>query len=181
MQERSARKAVFLFSVFAVSAVLTGCGSDSEKDYSEDRSIVPDAVISGFSVVGTSPAQGDIIPVNAGVEDGRFTIDWDVTSANSFQLRIFLSHDELLSADDTRLFSNPVCGSVRLNECYGQDQYICHFNSDNGLICSDGWENFSQNLLTTGFLTTLPQAAYVIGEVCVVTDCKTAAIKIEFQ
>lgn len=163
------------------TTMLTACGSDSEKNYPTDRATLPTPEIASFSVTGTSPAQQDIVPVNAGVEEGKFTIDWNIASADSFHLQLFLSHDDTLSADDIRIFSNALCGAVRVNDCFSQDQYICHFGTDNTLKCSDGWESFNQNLNTQGFLTGLPQQAYIIGKACVIADCKTSAIKIEFQ
>lgn len=170
-----------LLAAIATTLTLAGCGSDSEKKSTVDRSLVPDAVISGFSVTGTAPAQDQVTPINAGVDGGKFTIDWNITAANSFQMKLYLSHDDVRSDDDLQLFNNGVCGAVRINDCNAQDQYVCHFGTDNMLNCSDGWETFSQNIYTQGFLTGLPQQAFVIGEACVPGDCNAAAVKIEFQ
>lgn len=170
-----------LLALGASMLLLTGCGSDDKNNSAVDRSTLPEAVISEFTVEGTSPAQGDVIPVNANVEDGKFQIKWNVTSADSFQMRIFLSQDDQASSDDLRIFSNSLCGAVRVNDCFGEDQYDCQFGTDNTLTCTDGWENYSDDLVGNGFLTTLPQQAYIIGEACVAGDCKRSAVKIEFQ
>lgn len=170
-----------LLALGASTMLLAGCGSDDGKNYGVDRSTLPEAVISEFSVIGTSPAQGDIIPLNANVEDGKFSIKWNVTSADSFHLRIFLSQDDQASADDIRIFNNGLCGAVRVNDCFGADQYECQFSPDNTLTCTDGWENYSDDLAANGFLTALPQQAYFIGEACVGSDCKRSAVKVEFQ
>lgn len=175
-------KPTLIFSALAATALmLVACGSDSKDNHPIDHATLPTPEIASFSVTGTSPAQDDVIPVNAGVEDGKFTIGWNIAEANSFHLQIFLSHDDILSADDLRIFNNTLCGAMRVNECLAQDQYVCHFGTDNALKCSDGWESFNENLNTQGFLPALPQQAYIIGKACVVTDCKTSAIKIEFQ
>jgi hypothetical protein len=174
-------KPTLIFLALTATAMLTACGSDTKNNNSIDRATLPTPEIASFSVAGTSPAQQDFIPVNAGVEEGKFTIDWNIASADAFHMQIFLSHDATLSADDVRIFNNSLCGAVRVNDCLAQDQYICHFSTDNTLKCSDDWESFNQNLNTQGFLTGIPQQAYIIGEACVIADCKTSAIKIEFQ
>ncbi len=89
-----------LLALGASTLLLAGCGSDDSKNYGVERSALPEAVISEFAVVGTSPAQGDIIPLNANVEEGKFSIKWNVTSADSFHLKIYLSQDDQTSADD---------------------------------------------------------------------------------
>ena len=168
-------------AIVVCSSLLAACGSDSDKNDAPDRATLPTPEIVSFSVSGTSPAQQDVIPINAGVEEGQFTIDWNIGEANSFHLQLFLSHDEKLSGDDVRIFNNSLCGAVRVNDCFSQDQYQCRFGTDNTLKCSDGWETFDKNLSTLGFLTGLPQQTFVIVEACVLADCKTAAVKTEFQ
>lgn len=165
-----------------VTALLAACGSKSSSDSTgPDRSLIPTVNIADFSVNKGAATENGITTISPTIDEGKFTLDWNVTSANTFQLRLFLSADEILSTDDIRLFSNAMCGAVRLNDCMAQDQYDCQFSSDNTLACTDGWQTYSGDLVTKGFLKELPQQAYFIAQTCIVNECKTAVTKVEFQ
>ncbi len=170
-----------LLALAASFLMLAGCSGDDSKNASVDRATLPEATISEFSVEGTSPAQADIIPINANVEEGRFEIHWNIAPESTFHLTLFLSRDAVVSADDIPLFDNAVCGAVRMNDCFSEDRYDCQFGTDNTLSCTDGWEAYNDDLAGNGFLNELPQVAYIIGEACVGSDCKHSAVKVEFQ
>jgi hypothetical protein len=180
--EDSQMKSVPSFLALAASFfMLAGCSGEDSKNASVDRSTLPEATISEFSIEGTSPAQADLIPINANVEEGRFKIRWNIAPESTFHLTLFLSQDEVVSADDIHVFDNAVCGAVRLNDCLAEDSYDCQFGTDNTLSCTDGWETYNDDLAANGFLSALPQVAYIIGEACVGSDCKHSVVKVEFQ
>lgn len=169
-----------LFALCLPTLFITGCGSDSNSP-SPDRSMIPSVSIVAFDVVGSDDTTAEAASISAGMNDGAFSINWDISEGNTFSINIFLSHDNVVSADDITLFSGSACGNLRINDCNAQDTLPCTFAGDNTLRCDDGFEPFETNLQDTGFLTAIPQSASIIGKVCVLTECELAVVPVEFQ
>ena len=170
--------------VFTSFLVLTACGGGGGGDSTPSPAAL--TTINSFTMTGTSaPTAGDPIPINANVNAGAFSVDWDVSSSNPYHVKLYISEDAVFDKDtDTRLMSKNCGTNVVGNtyECNKVASFSCVFKTSNLISCGTiSTANPEKNLTT--FLTGLPMTAYFFIDACnaLVTSCKTQSVEVEFQ
>lgn len=156
------------------AGLLAGCsGSDSEEF---ESSADPD--IQAF-VVETASQSGDAAVIDPAVEGGGFALSWTATApSDPYVVSAYASYDASLSDADVRFFGQN-CGAGETYDCDNEGLFDCAFTSDNQIDCEGG--NDPVNL--QDFFTALPQAGYVVLEVCdgLQTVCTSDAHPVIFQ
>jgi len=168
----------------ALAALLSACGGGGGTTSPADATVT----IRSFSVNGTGPEVSGVVPINASVNNGEFSLNWDVDSDDP----VGYWTDTVLSADTVRdsgsagpdvVIHQQGCLVGPLSRCSGPVQsFNCRFTTDNKIICDfDGpypQENFVGN-----FIDALPKSAYLIFRACtsLIDKCQTQTVAIELQ
>ncbi|MFH7321406.1 hypothetical protein ACHHRT_12465 [Desulfurivibrio sp. D14AmB] len=111
--------------------------------------------INHFGITGTADPVNGVVPINPGVDDGSFTVSWDVSSNVSvYHIELFVSKDGSIGDEAISFFAqncgvSPICGQTGVVEC--------RFTTDNQISCGD---NIGANL--TDFLDQLPQELFIV-------------------
>lgn len=161
----------------ASSVMLAACG---ETD-GTSGSAISSTTINSMSVQGSAAAVAGVIPLNSGINEGAFTVNWNVSSSDPYHVRLYVSDDATLSSNDIQFFSQN-CGSLSsLYNCGKAASFACSFDTQNQIVCNESSYNRGKNL--TSFLQTLPQDAYLIMYACngLFDSCKTEEVAIELQ
>ena len=166
--------------ILIVSGLLSACGSDSDRPEATTP-VNLNTTINTVSIVGTSAAINNIIPINSGMNGGAFSIAWDVDSSDPYHVDLYLSEDNALG-DDVTFFSQN-CGSTTLiYHCSAIATFECRFTSSNKISCGT-ISAFNTEKDLTSFLDTLPKQAFLIIEACnaLMDNCKSTSVAIELQ
>ena len=176
---------LIIFSLF-VAVVVSACGGDSSS--STDTATDPVATgdnttINSYTLTGTSVTSNGVTPINAGVNNGVFRVEWNVTSSDPYHVDLFLSDDNTLSETTDTQISSHNCGALDiLYECDAVTSLDGSFDNQNKI--SVGTVNtFNPGADLTNFLSTIPKSAFMIIKACnsLLSNCKTSAIAIELQ
>ncbi len=139
--------------------------------------------IHAVSVSGTSARINDVAPINPSVNNGTFTIGWQVTSSDPYRVEVYASIDDTISAEDVRVFQQN-CGSIdTLYQCNESASFECHFNSSNELYCGTLSPGTNPANDLTRFLVSLPMNANLIFQACdaILASCQVAMAPVQFQ
>lgn len=156
---------------------LTGCGLGAEGDNGEVT------VIESFSVQGSADAVSGVVPINAGINGGKFSVSWKVTASDPYFARLFLSEDaKLIEQDDISVFAESCATQNVLNSCFDTVSLQCVFTADNKVSCGPR-SILAEAPDVTTFLDQIPKSANLILHVCnaVLENCKDSAVQIELQ
>ena len=163
-----------------VASLLSACGGSSEIP-TANTPANPSTTINAVTIVGTSPPSDNIIPINAGVNNGGFTTGWSVSSSDPYHVDLYLSNDNALGSD-VRIFSQNCGSSSLIYNCSSVGQFNCQFTSSNKMSCGTlSAANTEKDL--TSFLDTIPKQVFLILEACnaLLDNCKTSSVAIELQ
>lgn len=166
-------------SVILSTALLTACGgTDTGSGGPTSKTS-----INSYEIAGSETVQaGDVVPINAGVNEGAFEVNWDVSSSNPYHVRLYVSDDAILSTDDDIQFFSQNCGTPSsIYNCNRTANFDCSFSAQNQIVCNETTYNRGKNI--GSFLNSLPQQAYLIMQACngLFDSCKDQAIAIELQ
>ena len=171
--------------LMVTTTLLSACGGDSA-GVPTPIAITPittETTILSFTTVGTSASVNGVVPINAGVKNGDFSIEWDITSSEPYRTEIFLSSDTVLNSAIDIVIYNRNCGAdPRVYTCNQQGLFNCRFNNSNEMSCGIVTAfNTAKDL--TVFLDAIPKSAYLIIDACnaLRDSCKTASVAIELQ
>jgi len=173
-----------IFSLFLLASFLTACGVGTSTDPGNSP-LTDTTTINSFTVTGSGPAVAGKIPLNPAINNGAFTVDWNIDSSDPYHVDLYMSSDNQLNrlSDDQLLTRN--CGSTSLvYNCSKTAHIDCSFNSSNVLACgtaSDQMVVKGRDL--TAYLDTIPKTSWLLIEACnaLMSSCKTSAVEIEFQ
>jgi len=166
--------------ILIVSGLLNACGSGS--DIPEVNTPVnPNTTINTVSIVGTSAAINNIIPINSGMNGGAFSIFWDVDSSDPYHVDLYLSEDNTFG-DDVTFFSQNCGSSTLIYNCSATASFECRFTSSNKISCGTISAINTEKDITL-FLDTLPKQAFLIIEACnaLMDNCKTTSVAVALQ
>ena len=174
------------FSVLITSAlILSACGGSSSTSGGIPTDTIPAAkvtTINTYALNSSSVAVNNVVPINAGVNNGDFNINWNVYSSDPYRVEISISSDTALDNGDVKIFEQN-CGAVSVvYNCNTIGSFTCRFTSDNKMSCGTV-SSFNQGKDLTTFLTALPQRAFMVIKACdgLLEDCKTSSVEVELQ
>ena len=174
-------KLTFLFIFIAFT--LLGCGgsstpSEGGKENTDNTDNTEITEITTSYISGSSDADNGVIPINAGINNGKFKVEWDVISSENYDVDLYVSNDKYLSDETDIVFSEVTCGRSS-SPCTHTGSLDCKFSSTNKISCG----NNNQEKDLSSFLNTLPQKAFIIIEVCdsSYTSCKVSSQAVEFN
>lgn len=166
----------------------TGSSSKSSKtnlpDFSDDSNLDDismddiEVTINEFEVIGSSEPVDGVVPINAGVNDGKFSVSWDVFSnIDLYHVELFVSKDGSTDGDAVKFFARN-CGYIG-SSCSQKGEFECNFTQDNQIFCgnTDG-----HNL--TDFLDQLPQELFIVLKTVdslFQESAKQAQVKVQLQ
>lgn len=168
----------------AATLALGACGSGSAPGGSGSVPLDPTAPvdIQSFAVTGTSAAVNGVVPINPGVNSGRFTLAWQVSDNPNYTARVYASNDAVFDAADYEIAGS--CGKLHpADSCHGSVTVNCAINNSNVVTCTDAGGVSTTRNLTTFFASGLPKRAYLVLRVCnaFLTQCRQAPVAVEFQ
>ncbi|MDM8558946.1 hypothetical protein [Candidatus Parabeggiatoa sp. HSG14] len=174
-----------LISVSMLFLVNCGGGDSNEGDDDGNTEGGGGYHIKSFSIEGSYPSTtGQIVPINSGVNNGKFTVSWKTTANALYQVRLRLHDNDVLPEEESNLpiiyQNNCNMGNLGQNDVCGSDATrICQFTNDNRVHCGTRKTNI------TRFLDQIPKMGYMILEICggglSYDDCDTKSVEIEFQ
>lgn len=169
---------LFVFIVFT----LLGCGGGKNKSTASTPPVGGKVTtkITTFNIIGSSDADNGVIPINAGIDNGKFKVEWEVISSENYDVDLYLSNDKYLSDKTDIVFSALICGSTPSSSpCTHTASLDCKFSSTNKISC--GSNNQEKDL--SSFLNALPQQAFIIIEVCDSSykSCKVSSQAVELN
>ena len=159
------------------STLLIACGGNkSSKPTSEPTPANPNAStqIKSYSVNNTT--------INANINSGSFSFSWKTKSSNPYEVDVYVSKDAFLSdKTDVRILGKR-CGSSNFYDCNESATFTCNFTTANKVNCKDSETTNGQSDISS-ILSSLPQSAYIILEVCnmAYTSCEVESQKVTFH
>ncbi|MHB8453209.1 MAG: hypothetical protein ACYDDO_00650 [Acidiferrobacterales bacterium] len=138
--------------------------------------------ITSFSVTGASPSTTGGAPINPGVSNGQFSVNWNV-AGNLYNAVIALNATSTFDPN-TNIVLATSCGKLSASDvCHSSGALSCTFNTSNIMQCSDPAGSYaSQNL--TAFLTNgVPDNAFIVMQACnpAGTSCPTTSAPVQIQ
>ncbi len=138
--------------------------------------------ISTFSVTGTSPPSQGLVPISPGVNNGQFSVNWDVTG-NLYTGVIALNANPVFDPN-TNIVLATSCGKQSASgACQSSGTLACTFNTSNIMQCSDATGTYLSQDLTQFLVNGLPDNAYIVMQACnpAATSCPTTYTEVQIQ
>ncbi len=166
---------IWYFAVAALPLLMTGlsgCGPLADKPIA----------ISGFSVDGTSAQSQTVVPINPGVNNGQFSINWNITG-NIYTAVLALNAGPVFDPS-TNIVLASSCGKQSPQDiCHATETLNCTFDNSNNMQCSDLSGPYAAQDLTQFLGAGVPANAYLVLQACnpAGNDCPTASVPIQIQ
>ncbi len=139
-------------------------------------------VISGFSVTGTSAASQGVVPINPGVNNGQFTISWDITG-NIYTATVALNSSPVFDPN-TNIVLASGCGKQSASDvCHTTDTLSCTFDNSDNMQCSDPAGPYAVQNLAYFLAAGVPANAYIVLQACNAAGnyCLTDSVPVQIQ
>jgi len=163
------------------SIMLVGCGgggggSDTPASNASVNEPQP-THINSFNISGNELA-GEDLSINSGIDNGSFSVNWDVDSSDPYHIELFVSSDSVLSASDTSFFHQN-CGSLPTFNCGNTGNFECTFSNENKISCGEVTP-INQEKDLTSMLGALPADIHIILKACngLFDDCRATSIEV---
>ncbi len=158
-----------------LSILLAACGEDTEDN--------ANTTINEFFAINSAGSRAASVVIDPAIDDGDFSLRWDIDSSDPYHIELYLSEDSQLSKGSDINFFGQNCGSPStVFNCNSVGNFDCRFTSENKISC--GTINSANNEKNvTDFMTTLPKEAFIVIEACngLFDSCKESAIPVVFQ
>ncbi len=171
-----------ILCLICIVSLMSGCGGGtSSPDINVPNPATSTTTINSFSATGTSAPASGIVPINANINNGEFTLEWNIASSDPYHVDIYISSDDALGGD-VKFFSQN-CGSLStLYNCSSTASFDCRFDTSNSISCGVVSTSNTGKDLTT-FLDAIPKSAHLILVGCnsLLTSCKSTSVEVELQ
>lgn len=169
--------------------LLTACGAGDNPGGNPGGSGFPSSdntTINSFVLTGTADNGNGPALIDAAMNNGIFSIAWDVSSSNPYRVDFYLSDDAVLDEGNDVDLGGFNCGSMVFNAlCSNTGTMDCQYQLDNNsnytVFCGpQSAVNGPKRI--NNFLDTLPKNAYFIFQACngLFTDCKSRSVAVVF-
>ncbi len=140
--------------------------------------------LKSFSVSSSNSNNG-VAEINAGINNGAFSIAWNVPAPSPYHVRLYLSENDTLEESKDIKFFQRNCGnsySYFSSQCTDTGNYNCKFTSDNKISCGVVSTSYDEKNISW-FLDQIPKKAWLILNVCnaFISGCKNQSQPVEFQ
>lgn len=169
-----------LIILIFIASLVSACGGGSSTP-NVPNPATSTTTIDSYRVTGTSASINDVAPINANLNNGEFSVGWNISSSDPYHVDIYLSDDVVLGGD-VKIFEQN-CGSLgTLYNCDSDASFNCRFDTSNNISCGVVSASNPAKDLTT-FLDTIPKSAHLILVGCnaLLTSCKSTSLEVELQ
>ncbi len=138
--------------------------------------------ITSFSVTSASPSTTGGTPINPGVSNGQFSVNWNVTG-NLYNAVIALNATSTFDPN-TNIVLATSCGKLSASDvCHSSGALSCTFNNSNIMQCSDPTGSYASQNLTAFLANGVPNNAFIVIQACNPggTSCPTTFAPVQIQ
>ncbi len=162
--------------------LLFSCSDSNPNDSNPNDSKKGEYVIKTFEVTGTSQDVNGIAPISPSINNGNFTLKWEVEDNDSlYKVQIFVSNNDVLSNADIEFYKD----NCLLNDCGNNNPFTndCFFNNNHDIWCEKERILEKDKINLQSFLNTIPKDAYIILKSCDVSglSCSQATEAVRFE
>lgn len=138
--------------------------------------------LQSFSVTGTSASVQGVAPINPGVNNGQFSINWVVTG-NVYTANVALNTGSIFDPITNILLATSCGKRSQIDNCQAAGTLNCTFDNSNVMQCSDGASSFAAQDLTQFLSGGVPMNAYMVIQACNPSGsvCQTASAPVQIQ
>ncbi len=138
--------------------------------------------ISGFSVNGTSAVSQGVVPINPGVNNGQFSINWNITG-NIYTAVVALNAGPVFDPNTNIVLANSCGKQSSRGVCHTTETLNCTFDNSNNMQCSDHTGPYTVQNLTLFLNAGVPDNAYLVLQACNPAGnlCLTGSVPIQIQ
>jgi len=138
--------------------------------------------IASFRVTGTSASLNGLAPISPGVNNGQFSISWNVTG-NIYTAVIALNTSPTFNPNTNIVLASSCGKQSQSDDCHPTGTLACTFNNTNVMQCSDGLGPYAAQNLTQFLSAGVPLNAYIVIQACnhQGNSCPTSAAAIQIQ
>jgi len=138
--------------------------------------------LAGFTVSGTSISAHGIAQIDPSVNNGQFSISWDVTGG-IYKAIIAINSNPTFDPNTNIILASSCGQQSTSDDCHPNGALSCTFDDSNIMQCSDPTGPYAALDLTQLLSGTVPDNAYIVIQACNPggTVCPVSYIPVQIQ